>query len=127
MQEDEMPPLRLLSPYPESETPAKSPDTLQNELNCGRTTVGRPPEESLAQMGGAINEWEPTTDSFPGLIFIKTMTPHYTTLCLCTVQGLRPLWLSPRKGPISSSLILREQNMPSLRRRDGQRRLDKTQ
>jgi hypothetical protein len=50
-EEDEMPPLRLLSPYPESETPAKSPDTLQNDLNCGRTTVGRPPEESLAQMG----------------------------------------------------------------------------
>ncbi len=67
MQEGEMPPLRLLSPYPESETPATSPDTLQNELNCGRTTVGRPPEESLAQMGGAINEWEPTTDSVPGL------------------------------------------------------------
>ena len=68
MQEDEMPPLRLLSPYPESETPAKSPDTLQNELNCGRTTLGRPPEEGLAQMGGAINEWGPTTDSVPGLI-----------------------------------------------------------
>jgi diguanylate cyclase (GGDEF)-like protein len=68
MQEDEMPPLRLLSPYPESETPAKSPDTLQNELNCGRTTVGRPPEESLAQMGGAVNEWGPPTDSLPGSI-----------------------------------------------------------
>jgi diguanylate cyclase (GGDEF)-like protein len=68
MQEDEMPPLRLLSPYPESETPAKSPDTPQNELNCGRTTLGRPPEESLAQIGGAINEWGPTTDSVPGLI-----------------------------------------------------------
>ena len=53
MQEDEMPPLRLLSPYPESETPAKSPDTPQNELNCGRTTVGRPPEESLAQNRGS--------------------------------------------------------------------------
>jgi hypothetical protein len=84
MQEDEMPPLRLLSPYPESETPAKSPDTLQNDLNCGRTTVGRPPEESLAQMGGAINEWEPTTNSFPGLIFIKTMTPHYIMPMHCT-------------------------------------------
>ena len=63
-----MPPLRLLSPYPKSKTPAKSPDTLQDELNCGRTTVGRPPEESLAQIGGAINEWEPTTNSVPGLI-----------------------------------------------------------
>ena len=63
-----MPPLRLLWPYPESETPSKSPDTPQNELNCGRTTVGRPLQESLAQMGGAINEWEPTSDSSPGLI-----------------------------------------------------------
>ncbi len=62
-----MPPLRP-SPYPQSETPVKSPDTLQNKLNCSRTTVGRPPQESLAQMGGAINEWETTTDSFPGLI-----------------------------------------------------------
>ena len=68
MQEDEMPPLRLLSPYPEPETPAKSPDTLPNDLNCGQTVMGRSPEESLAQMGGPINEWEPTTDSFPGLI-----------------------------------------------------------
>ena len=62
-----MPPLRLLSPHPESETPAKSLDTLQNELNCGRTTVERPPEESLAQIEGAVNEWEPITDSVPGL------------------------------------------------------------
>ena len=62
-----MPPLRLFSPYPESETPAKSPDILPNELNCGRTTVERPPEERLAQMGGAVNEWEPITDSVPGL------------------------------------------------------------
>jgi len=68
MQEDEMPPLRPVSPYPESETAAQSPDALQNELNCGRTTVGRAPEESLAQMGGGVNEWEPTTESFPGLI-----------------------------------------------------------
>jgi len=63
-----VPPLRIVSPYPESETAAKSPDPLQNELNCGRTTVGRPPEESLAQIGRAINEWGPTTDSVLGLI-----------------------------------------------------------
>jgi diguanylate cyclase (GGDEF)-like protein len=68
MQEDEVLPLRPVSPYPESETAVKSPDPLQNELNCGRTTVGRPPEESLAQMRGAANEWETTTDSVPGLI-----------------------------------------------------------
>jgi diguanylate cyclase (GGDEF)-like protein len=68
MQEDEMPPLRLLSPHPESETPPKGPDALQHDPACSQTTVGRPPEESLAQIGGAINEWGPTTDSFFGLI-----------------------------------------------------------
>jgi diguanylate cyclase (GGDEF)-like protein len=68
MQNDEMPPLRLVSPHPESETAVKGPDTLQNELNYGRTTVGRPSEESLAQIGRAINGWGPTTDSVPGLV-----------------------------------------------------------
>lgn len=65
MQEDEVPPLRLVSPYPESETAAKGSDPLQNELNCA---VGRPPEESLAQIRGAINEQGPTTDPILGLI-----------------------------------------------------------
>lgn len=35
---------------------------------CDKTTVGRPPEESLAQIEGAINKRQPPTDSFPGLI-----------------------------------------------------------
>ncbi len=63
-----MQPLRPPSPYPESETPAKSPDTLQTEPASSQIRVGRLPDESLAQIGGAINEWGPKTDSVPGLI-----------------------------------------------------------
>jgi len=63
-----MPPLRVLSPHPKSETPPKDPDALQRDPACSQTTVGRSAEESLAQIGGAINEWGPTTDSVPGLI-----------------------------------------------------------
>jgi diguanylate cyclase (GGDEF)-like protein len=37
-------------------------------FGCSETKTGRPPEESLAQMGGVINKREPTTDSFFGLI-----------------------------------------------------------
>jgi len=36
-------------------------------LACGQTEVRSVSEESLAQMGGAVNEWGPTTDSIPGL------------------------------------------------------------
>jgi hypothetical protein len=43
-------------------------DAPRNDHACGQTMVGRPPEESLAQIGGTINEWGPTTDSFLGLI-----------------------------------------------------------
>jgi diguanylate cyclase (GGDEF)-like protein len=68
MQEDEMPPLSLLSPYPKSKTPAERLDALQHDPACSRTTVGRPPQESLAQMGRAISEWGPAPDSVPGLI-----------------------------------------------------------
>jgi len=37
-------------------------------LACSETKIGRPPEESLAQMGGVISKQEFTTDSFFGLI-----------------------------------------------------------
>jgi diguanylate cyclase (GGDEF)-like protein len=37
-------------------------------LACRQTKVGSVPEESLAQIGGAINEKEPPTDSFFGFI-----------------------------------------------------------
>lgn len=106
MQEDEVPPLRLFSPYPESETPAKAPDPLQNELNCGRTTVGRPPEENLAQMGGAINEWEPTTESFPGLIMepLSKLPQSLLILTGCVMVLLVGI-LSHLAGPELSSAI----------------------
>lgn len=106
MQEDEMPPLRLLSPYPELETPAKSPDTLQNELNCGRTTLGRPPEESLAQIGGAINEWGPTTDSVPQLIVgYLSKLPQSLLISIGFVIVLLVWILTHLAGPELSSAV----------------------
>lgn len=62
-----MPPLRLLSPHPESKTPAECLEALPRDPACSQTTAGRSPQERLAQMGGAINKWGPTTDSIPGL------------------------------------------------------------
>jgi diguanylate cyclase (GGDEF)-like protein len=101
-----MPPLRHLSPCPESETPAKSPDSLQNELNCGRTTVGRPPEESLAQMGEAINEWEPTTDSFPRLIMgVLSKLPSSLLMSIGCVMVLLVGILTYLAGPELSSAV----------------------
>ena len=63
-----MPPLGLLSPHPKPETPSEGLDTLRYDLGSGQTRVGRPPDRSPSQIGGAINEKEPTTDSFPEFI-----------------------------------------------------------
>ena len=63
-----MPPLGPLSPHPKSETPPECLDTLRTEPAFSQITAGRLPDGSLAQIGGAINEWGPTTDSVPGLI-----------------------------------------------------------
>jgi diguanylate cyclase (GGDEF)-like protein len=106
MQEDEMPPLRPVLLYPESETPAKSPGPLQNELNCGRTTVGRPPEENLAQMGEVINEWEPTTESFPGLImgYLSKLPQSFLISTGCVMVLLVGI-LSHLAGPELSSAV----------------------
>jgi diguanylate cyclase (GGDEF)-like protein len=68
MQEDDMPPLGPLSSHPKSETPPERLDTLQTEPASNQTTAGRLPDESLAQIGGGINEWGPITASVPGLI-----------------------------------------------------------
>jgi hypothetical protein len=62
-----MPPLRLLSPYPESKTAAERLEALLHDPACSQTTVGRSPEKSFAQIRRAINEWGATTDSIPGL------------------------------------------------------------
>jgi diguanylate cyclase (GGDEF)-like protein len=62
-----MPPLRLLSPYPESKTAAERLEALRHDPACSQTTVGRSPEKSFAQIRRAINEWGATTDSIPGL------------------------------------------------------------
>ena len=101
-----MPPIRLLSPYPESETPARSPDTPQNELNWGRTTLGRPPQEDLAQIGGPISEWKPTTDSFPGLIMgYLSNLPQSLLISIGFVMLLLAGTLTHLAGPELSSAI----------------------
>jgi diguanylate cyclase (GGDEF)-like protein len=101
-----MPPLRHLSPYPESETPGKSPDPLQNERNCGRTAVGRPPEESLAQIGGAIHEWESTTGSFPGFIMeVLSKLPQSLLISIGCAMVLLVGILTYLAGPELSSAV----------------------
>ncbi len=54
-----------------SETPSEGRDALQPDPSCGQTKGRRArelPEESLAQIGGTINEKEPPTDSFSEFI-----------------------------------------------------------
>ncbi len=106
MQEDQMPPLRLVSLYPKSETPPNCLDTPQDDLACGQTKVGRPPEESLAQIGGAINEWEPTTDSFLGLIVgYLSKLPQSLLISIGSVMVLLVGILNHLAGPELSSTI----------------------
>jgi diguanylate cyclase (GGDEF)-like protein len=107
MQEDEVPPLiRLLSPHPKSETPPERLDTLQNDLACDQTKFGRPPEESLAQIGGAINEWGPATDSFLGFIGGNlSKLPQSLLISIGSVMVILVGVLNHLAGPEISSTI----------------------
>ena len=72
-----------------------------------QTKIGRPPEEDLAQMGGAINEWEPTTDSFPGLIVgYLSKLPQSLLISIGFLMLLLVGILTHMAGPELSSRIL---------------------
>ena len=79
-------PLRLLSPHPKSEPPSEGLDALPHDPSCGQTKVGKPLKESPAQIGGALYEKGPTTDSFPDLI-IKHLSklPQFLLIFVASV------------------------------------------
>jgi diguanylate cyclase (GGDEF)-like protein len=106
MKDDEMPPLRHLSPHSKSETPPEGLDTLQNDLGSGQTKVGRPPDQSLSQIGGAINRAQPTTDSFFGLIMeYLSKLPQFHLISVASVMVLLVGILSHIAGPQLSLTI----------------------
>ena len=101
-----MPPLRHLSPHPKSETPPEGLDTLQNDLGSGQTKVGRPPDQSLSQTGGAIDKAQPITDSFLGLIVdYLAKLPQCLLISVASVMVLLGGILSHIAGPELSSTV----------------------
>jgi diguanylate cyclase (GGDEF)-like protein len=75
-------------------------------LACSETKVGRPPKESVAQGGGAINKWQPTTRSFPELIveYLSNLPPF---LLIFVASGMVLLVgiINHMAGPELSSAI----------------------
>jgi diguanylate cyclase (GGDEF)-like protein len=75
-------------------------------LACSETKVGRPPKESVAQMEGAINEWQPTTDSFLGLIVEHLFKlPQSLLISIGSVMVLLVGILNHIAGPELSSTV----------------------
>jgi len=89
-----------------SETLPEGLEATRNDHACGQTMVGRPHEESLAQIGGTINEWGPTTDSFPGLILeYLSKLPQSLLILVGSVMVLLVGILNHIAGPELSSTI----------------------
>ena len=75
-------------------------------LACSETKIGRPPEESLAQMGGVINKQEPTTDSSLGLIVdYLSKLPQSVLISVASLMVLLVGILNHMAGPEISSTI----------------------
>ena len=75
-------------------------------LACSETKVGRPPKESVAQMGGGINEWDPTTNSFPGLVVeYLSKLPQSLLISVGSVMVLLVGILNHIAGPELSSTV----------------------
>jgi len=71
-----------------------------------QTKLRRPPEESPAQMGGAINKQEPTTDSFFGLIVeYLSKLPQLLLISAGSVMVILVGILNQMAGPELSSTI----------------------
>jgi diguanylate cyclase (GGDEF)-like protein len=77
-----------------------------DDLACGQTKVGRPPEESLVQIEGGVNKEQPTTDSFPGLIVgYLSKLPQSLLIAVGSVMVLLVGILNDIAGPELSSTI----------------------
>ncbi len=75
-------------------------------LACGQTKVGSVPEENLVQMGGGIKEWQPTTDSFLGLIVdYLYKLPQSVLISVASLVVLLVGILNHMAGPEISSTI----------------------
>src|SRR4030043_1197427 len=71
-----------------------------------QTKLRRPPEESPARMGGAINKQEPTTDSFFGLIVeYLSKLPQLLLISAGSVMVILVGILNQMAGPELSSTI----------------------
>ena len=71
-----------------------------------QTKIETPPEESLAQMGGAINKQEPTTDSFFGsIVEYLSKLPQLLLISVGSVMVLLVGILNHMAGPEISSTI----------------------
>ena len=76
------------------------------DLACSETKIGRPSEESLAQMGGVINKQEPTTDSSLGLIVdYLSKLPQPVLISVASLMVLLVGILNHLAGPEISSTI----------------------
>jgi diguanylate cyclase (GGDEF)-like protein len=75
-------------------------------LACSETKVGRPPKESVVQMGGSINNQEPTADSFFELIVdYLSKLPQSVLISVGSVMVLLVGILNHMAGPEISSTI----------------------
>jgi diguanylate cyclase (GGDEF)-like protein len=75
-------------------------------LTYDRAKVSRLPEESLAQIGGAINKRQPTTDLFPGLIVgYLSRLPQSLLISIASVMVLLVGILHHMAGPELSSTV----------------------
>jgi diguanylate cyclase (GGDEF)-like protein len=75
-------------------------------LACSETKVGRPPKESVVQMGGSINNQEPTADSFFELIVdCLSKLPQSVLISVGSVMVLLVGILNHMAGPEISSTI----------------------
>lgn len=75
-------------------------------LTRDRAKVGRLPEESLAQIGGAMNKQQPTTDLFPGLIVeCLSKVPQSILISVASVMVLLVGILHHIAGPELSSTV----------------------
>jgi diguanylate cyclase (GGDEF)-like protein len=75
-------------------------------LACSETKVGRPPKESVVQIGGSINNQEPTADSFFELIVdYLSKLPQSVLISVGSVMVLLVGILNHMAGPEISSTI----------------------